>query len=101
VAAEHDLQVDEILLLKAGSIPKTTSNKIQRNECRKRYLKNELTIVHRWPAAEKTAAQAADAEQPSARLSRSGDKRILSPRPSNGNGAARSGKAADLKTPGT
>jgi len=101
VAAEHDLQVHEILLLKAGSIPKTTSNKIQRNECRKRYLKDELTIVFRWPAAEKPAAGNRGSQTPGAAVNEPIARQAARPRSANGNGAARSGKAADLKTPGT
>ena len=34
VAAEHELPVDAIVLIKAGSIPKTSSGKIQRHACR-------------------------------------------------------------------
>ena len=34
VAAEHELRVDAIVLIKAGSIPKTSSGKIQRHACR-------------------------------------------------------------------
>ena len=33
VAAEHELPVDAIVLIKAGSIPKTSSGKIQRHAC--------------------------------------------------------------------
>ncbi len=102
VAAEHDLQVDEILLLKAGSIPKTTSNKIQRNECRKRYLKGELTIVYRWPAPapQRPAPTEAAAQAPPAALEQPLAGQVANPRPPNGNGASRSPRAADLKLPG-
>ena len=34
VAAEHELPVEAIVLIKAGSIPKTSSGKIQRHACR-------------------------------------------------------------------
>ncbi|MBD2300898.1 non-ribosomal peptide synthetase [Nostoc sp. FACHB-190] len=38
VVAEHELQVYAVLLLKPGSIPKTTSGKIQRHACRTNFL---------------------------------------------------------------
>ena len=39
VAEQHDIRVHEIFLLKSGSIPKTTSGKIQRNACRSSFLR--------------------------------------------------------------
>ncbi|MBI2893619.1 MAG: fatty acyl-AMP ligase [Deltaproteobacteria bacterium] len=38
VAREHDLRVDDMVLLQPGTIPKTTSGKIQRHACRNGYL---------------------------------------------------------------
>jgi len=52
VAAEHELYPHAILLLKAGSIPKTSSNKIQRHACRQGYLDGTLEVVARWCAAD-------------------------------------------------
>ncbi len=48
VAAEHELGIDVIVLVRAGSIPKTSSNKIQRHACREGYLAGTLDIVGRW-----------------------------------------------------
>ncbi|HTU24479.1 MAG TPA: aminotransferase class I/II-fold pyridoxal phosphate-dependent enzyme, partial [Pirellulales bacterium] len=48
VAAEHDLPVDAIVLIKAGSIPKTSSGKIQRHACRRAFLDGTLEIVAKW-----------------------------------------------------
>ncbi len=45
VSENHELQVYAILLLKTGSIPKTTSGKIARRACRALYLKGELNLV--------------------------------------------------------
>jgi acyl-CoA synthetase (AMP-forming)/AMP-acid ligase II len=42
IAEEHELQVHKVVLLKAGSIPKTSSGKIQRRPCRKAYLASSL-----------------------------------------------------------
>lgn len=44
VAEEHQLQASAILLVKANSLPKTTSGKIQRHACRHDYLHNTLEI---------------------------------------------------------
>lgn len=52
VAREHDLHPYAIALLKAGSIPKTSSNKIQRHACRQGYLEGSLEIVGHWSARE-------------------------------------------------
>jgi len=48
VAKEHELLVDSIVLVKAGSIPKTSSGKIQRHACRKGYLDGHLDVVAKW-----------------------------------------------------
>ncbi len=45
IAARHELQVYSVGLLKTGSIPKTSSGKIQRRACRKGYLDGTLNIV--------------------------------------------------------
>jgi 8-amino-7-oxononanoate synthase len=50
VAAEHELPVDVIVLIKAGSIPKTSSGKIQRHAARQEYLDGTLEIVAQWRA---------------------------------------------------
>ncbi|MDJ0574663.1 MAG: fatty acyl-AMP ligase [Xenococcaceae cyanobacterium MO_234.B1] len=42
VSQQHDLQVHNILLLKPGSIPKTSSGKIQRHVCRANFLDGSL-----------------------------------------------------------
>ncbi len=45
VSKHHDLQVQNVLLLKAGSIPKTSSGKIQRHACRASFLAGTLDIL--------------------------------------------------------
>ncbi len=52
VAAEHELSVDVIVLIRAGSVPKTSSNKIQRHACREGYLDGSLDVVGEWRAEE-------------------------------------------------
>ncbi len=45
VSQEHQLQVYAILLLKPGTIPKTSSNKIQRHACKIGFLENSLEVI--------------------------------------------------------
>ena len=45
VAEHHDIQVQTVALIRAGSIPKTTSGKIQRRACREAFLSSKLALV--------------------------------------------------------
>jgi acyl-CoA synthetase (AMP-forming)/AMP-acid ligase II len=45
VSQYHDLKIYSIVLIKAGSIPKTSSGKIQRHACKIAYLANTLEII--------------------------------------------------------
>lgn len=45
VTRNHGLQVYTVCLLRFGSIPKTSSGKIQRHACRNRFLDNNLNLV--------------------------------------------------------
>jgi acyl-CoA synthetase (AMP-forming)/AMP-acid ligase II len=45
VAKEHDLRVHAIVLLEAGTIPKTSSGKIQRHACKQGFLAGTLEVV--------------------------------------------------------
>jgi len=62
VAAEHELAVDAVVLVRAGSIPKTSSGKIQRHACRSGYLDGSLAVVGQWRAAEAGQPPIAKAE---------------------------------------
>ena len=44
VSRNHDLQIYQILLLKPGAIPKTSSGKVQRYACREGFLARTLQI---------------------------------------------------------
>ncbi|OLB69255.1 MAG: fatty-acid--CoA ligase [Alphaproteobacteria bacterium 13_2_20CM_2_64_7] len=45
VVNEHEIALDSILLIRPGSIPKTTSGKIQRNLARRMWLQNSFKAV--------------------------------------------------------
>ncbi|KOR34920.1 MULTISPECIES: fatty acyl-AMP ligase [Planktothricoides] len=45
VSSHHDLQVYQVFLIKYGSIPKTSSGKIQRHACRANFLAGTLDVV--------------------------------------------------------
>ncbi|MCA9263682.1 MAG: aminotransferase class I/II-fold pyridoxal phosphate-dependent enzyme [Planctomycetales bacterium] len=48
VLAEHDIAPAAVVLVRAGSIPKTSSGKIQRHQCRQRVLARDLLLVAEW-----------------------------------------------------
>jgi len=49
VAAEQELEVDNVVLIRAGTIPMTSSGKIQRSECCRQFVDGLLSIVTAWP----------------------------------------------------
>ncbi len=59
VALKHELQVYAITLISPGSIPKTSSGKIQRQACRKTYLDNGLNVLYTWQQASQEAVLSA------------------------------------------
>src|SRR6185503_3998744 len=46
VAQEHDLTVQRVVLVRAGSIPRTTSGKVRRSRCREMLLSGELEVIY-------------------------------------------------------
>lgn len=48
VMVQHDIGAHTIVLIKPGSIPKTSSGKIQRYACRRRFLSGSLNVVRDW-----------------------------------------------------
>ncbi len=48
VAEHHELPVYGVVLLKTGSIPKTSSGKIQRHACRAGFLEGSLDSIANW-----------------------------------------------------
>ncbi|MCC6750543.1 MAG: AMP-binding protein [Deltaproteobacteria bacterium] len=62
VAAEHDVTVHALAILAPGTIPKTSSGKIQRRESKARFEKGTLEELHRFTeAAERKGAKDAAA----------------------------------------
>ncbi|NDJ19430.1 fatty acyl-AMP ligase [Myxacorys almedinensis] len=48
IAAQHGLQIYATVLIKTGSIPKTSSGKIQRYACRSGFLNGSLNVMEDW-----------------------------------------------------
>ncbi|WP_392534196.1 fatty acyl-AMP ligase [Nostoc sp. C117] len=48
VIAEHGLDVFAVVLVKTGSIPKTSSGKVRRYACRTAFLSGSLDVVQDW-----------------------------------------------------
>ena len=46
--AEEDLELAAVVLIKPGSLPRTTSGKVRRQSCRQAFLQGELSIVAQW-----------------------------------------------------
>ena len=46
VSQNHELPVYAVVLLKPGTIPKTSSGKIQRHGCRAKFLNGDLNVIH-------------------------------------------------------
>ena len=55
VAEQNTVDVFGVVLLKTGSIPKTTSGKIQRRQCRSQFLTGSLEIVGQWQLGAETS----------------------------------------------
>ncbi|WP_438043180.1 amino acid adenylation domain-containing protein [Sorangium sp. So ce128] len=62
LAMEHDLQPHAVALLPPGSIPKTSSGKIQRHACRAAFLGGELQTELLWRADEVRSGARLDAD---------------------------------------
>ncbi|MEM8533214.1 MAG: aminotransferase class III-fold pyridoxal phosphate-dependent enzyme, partial [Chloroflexota bacterium] len=48
VSEQHDLSVHAIVLIRPGTIPKTSSGKIQRRACRTLFSEDGFQVLHRW-----------------------------------------------------
>ncbi len=75
VAEEHGAQVHEVVLIAAGTLPRTTSGKVQRQECRARYLAGGLQAIGRSALAEGEEEPAADLDGERLRALAPGERR--------------------------
>ena len=48
VSESYEVQLYAVVLIKSGTLPKTSSGKIQRHACRDAYLRRELQVVSDW-----------------------------------------------------
>jgi acyl-CoA synthetase (AMP-forming)/AMP-acid ligase II/acyl carrier protein len=48
ISAKHQVEIAALTLVRPGSIPKTSSGKIRRIECRKEFLKGNLQAIAEW-----------------------------------------------------
>lgn len=66
VTAEHDLFVREVVLIRMGTLPRTTSGKVRYGEVKRQYAEGELAVVSQWSFAARgstpSAAQPNEAE---------------------------------------
>jgi amino acid adenylation domain-containing protein len=47
IAVNHEIAIEQIVFLKRGSLPRTSSGKLRRSECRRRYIEGTLDAVAR------------------------------------------------------
>jgi amino acid adenylation domain-containing protein len=59
VAAEHEVEIGEVVLVRADAVPKTSSGKVRRRACRDLYLAGELPVLVRSSMAQPELPEAA------------------------------------------
>ncbi|MBX3422319.1 MAG: aminotransferase class I/II-fold pyridoxal phosphate-dependent enzyme [Pirellulaceae bacterium] len=52
VSLQHDLPPDAVVLVRFGTLPRTSSGKIQRHACRELYVRGSLKVVAQWRSFE-------------------------------------------------
>ncbi|WP_437277994.1 amino acid adenylation domain-containing protein [Sorangium sp. So ce375] len=62
VADRHEVAVHAVVLIKPGSLPRTTSGKVQRRACRARFLDGSLDAVWRSTSGDPAARAGVEAE---------------------------------------
>lgn len=77
VAEEFELQVHAVVLLKPGSLPKTSSGKIQRHACRASFLKDEFAALATWCAGNEPSVSESNDESLAASIRVSPDKTLI------------------------
>ncbi len=64
VLDEHDLALDTIVLVRSGTIPKTSSGKVQRRACRRAFLSGELKTLAEYSGVTVENADPSDTISP-------------------------------------
>ncbi|MCP4658098.1 MAG: AMP-binding protein, partial [bacterium] len=64
VAEEHGLELHAVVLVRPGTIPKTSSGKLRRSACRKEYREGSLAVVGEWQGGAVTVAPGAPSDEP-------------------------------------
>ena len=59
ITEEHEIDVHAVVLIRPGSILKTSSGKIQRRGCRTAFLEGTLNVQHEWRRPAEAPSQAA------------------------------------------
>ncbi|MEU3644049.1 amino acid adenylation domain-containing protein [Lentzea sp. NPDC034063] len=67
VTRDHLLELADVVLVRPGAVPRTSSGKVRRTECRERYLAGTLQVLAAEPIAP-AAERTADLEDPILRL---------------------------------
>ncbi|HEX8560147.1 MAG TPA: amino acid adenylation domain-containing protein [Pyrinomonadaceae bacterium] len=67
LAREHELQAHAVVLIRPGSLPKTSSGKIQRHACRRAFVEGGLDVLARWDAGRASVSEVAQAPEREAR----------------------------------
>lgn len=62
VTSEHDVFVHEVILIRMGTLPRTTSGKVRYSEVKQQYTDGELVIVHQWSVGQSANPNAALAD---------------------------------------
>ena len=68
VAEQHELQVYAVVLVKIGTIPKTSSGKLQRRACREAFLAGTLDVLGEWTLSPEESKIETSGEPPAATL---------------------------------
>jgi acyl transferase domain-containing protein/acyl-CoA synthetase (AMP-forming)/AMP-acid ligase II/pimeloyl-ACP methyl ester carboxylesterase/acyl carrier protein len=68
IAEQHELQIHAIVLLKTGSIPKTSSGKIQRHACKAGYLAGSLNSVGKFVLGSANQSTVSNKHKPQVQL---------------------------------
>lgn len=80
VSEQHDLHVATVVFIKAGTLPKTSSGKVQRQACREQFLAGRLSAIGQSQAqrpVQSVAATTADRDNLHARSSESERQQIV------------------------